>query len=446
MLGDIFLIVGSFMLALHVRIPDRYLLPEYYRLWVTVALTTVLMLVLLAVYGAYRDLHRPTTDTAASTIIAVVVTIVVAMAVSFFVRAFSFPRSVFFIAAALQAVLLSVWRLPFILRAKRSRAAQHVLVVANSLGAAKELRDGMLRRVFHTVTTAAAPQVLRQGLPPSADTVFVAPDVNLEQRETLVSLCLQRELPFHIVPRLHDLLLTSSTSTRIEDLPLMHCGPLGPPLVTRLLKRVIDVVGAVLLCILLTPALFLGAAAVWLYDRGPVLYSQVRLGQNMQPFTLYKLRTMIPDAERHTGPVLAKDGDWRVTPVGKLLRAARIDELPQLWNVLCGHMSLVGPRPERPAFVRDFSREVANYRLRFTVKPGITGLAQVLGRYRTEPQDKLRFDLLYVIRCTPFLDLMILLLTVKTVLFPAAAEGQQKHWVAELERQFVWQQGEISAE
>jgi len=155
---------------------------------------------------------------------------------------------------------------------------------------------------------------------------------------------------------------------------------------------------------------------------------------------MYKLRTMVPDAESETGPVLAENGDPRVTPVGRLLRSMRIDEVPQLWNVLCGQMSLVGPRPERPAFVTKYMDTVPHYRLRFRLKPGITGMAQVLGRYGTEARDKLRFDLMYLVCCSPLLDSQILVLTLKKMLFPGATGETGEGWLTGAEHYFVWGQ------
>jgi lipopolysaccharide/colanic/teichoic acid biosynthesis glycosyltransferase len=182
--------------------------------------------------------------------------------------------------------------------------------------------------------------------------------------------------------------------------------------------RVKDVVDHVLAAALLLPALpivLLAALAVRLGSPGPALFRQRRVGRDGHEFVIYKLRTMHDDAERTTGPVLACAGDERVTPVGRLLRATRIDELPQLLNVLNGTMSLVGPRPERPEFADVLSREIPGYRERWRVKPGLTGLAQVRGEYHTSPAGKLRHDLAYVRDRSLALDLRILGATMRTL-------------------------------
>jgi len=182
-------------------------------------------------------------------------------------------------------------------------------------------------------------------------------------------------------------------------------------------KRLMDIALAVFFGVIALPLVLLAAIAIKIESPGgPVLFRQERVGQGGKVFELLKLRTMIPNAEMLTGPVLAEENDSRITRVGKVLRASRIDELPQLWNVLKGDMSFVGPRPERPVFVQQFRDEMPGYELRHQVKTGITGLAQVEGKYTTPPEDKLRFDLLYVKTMSPIKDIQILLHTLKVML------------------------------
>jgi lipopolysaccharide/colanic/teichoic acid biosynthesis glycosyltransferase len=164
------------------------------------------------------------------------------------------------------------------------------------------------------------------------------------------------------------------------------------------------------------PVMLAAAAAIRLTSPGPAVYRQMRVGAGGGEFCLYKLRTMVLDAERDTGPVMAVRDDKRITAVGRVLRAARIDELPQLINVLRGEMSLVGPRPERPHFVAKFMRRVPGYGMRHAVRPGMTGMAQVCGDYSTAPERKLRYDLMYIRNGSMALDAEIFLRTIGTVL------------------------------
>ena len=183
------------------------------------------------------------------------------------------------------------------------------------------------------------------------------------------------------------------------------------------LKRGLDITAALGIGLFLLPALPLIAVAIALDSRGPMFYSQVRVGLGGKPFQIYKFRTMRTDAERH-GAVWATAADPRVTRLGRIMRKTRIDELPQLWNVLRGDMTLVGPRPERPEFTATLAREIHGYHVRHTVKPGLTGWAQVCYRYTSSIRDtkaKVEYDLFYVKHCSPAFDLKILLRTVKVV-------------------------------
>ena len=156
--------------------------------------------------------------------------------------------------------------------------------------------------------------------------------------------------------------------------------------------------------------------AIWLSDRGPIFYTQERLGWNGRRFMLIKFRTMRRDAEALTGPIWALKDDDRVTPVGKVLRKLRLDEMPQVINLLRGDLSLVGPRPERPMLAEEFDRVIPGFSRRLQVRPGIAGLAQVQGNYHTHPRDKLRYDILYIKRMSPWLDLKLLALSFIVVL------------------------------
>jgi lipopolysaccharide/colanic/teichoic acid biosynthesis glycosyltransferase len=181
-------------------------------------------------------------------------------------------------------------------------------------------------------------------------------------------------------------------------------------------KRVLDVIGASLLILLGAPVIALTAAVVLASSGRPVLYQQVRLGQGMRPFIVHKFRTMRRNAEDATGPVIAAPGDPRITAAGRLLRRARLDETPQLYNVLRGEMSLVGPRPERPVFVRQFMAEIPGYAGRFAVLPGLTGPAQVAESYHATAREKLVHDLDYRSRASLLMDLVVLARTVLVVL------------------------------
>lgn len=163
--------------------------------------------------------------------------------------------------------------------------------------------------------------------------------------------------------------------------------------------------------------------AIWANDRGPIFYVQLRLGKGGKEFRLYKFRSMLPDAETETGAVLASEDDPRVTSIGRLMRSTALDELPQVINLWRGELSLVGPRPERPELLAKIIRELPDFNDRLQVRPGLTGMAQVFGKYSSEPRTKLRYDRLYIKNMSPILDLLIL---AKSVLFTITGKWQNR--------------------
>jgi exopolysaccharide biosynthesis polyprenyl glycosylphosphotransferase len=202
----------------------------------------------------------------------------------------------------------------------------------------------------------------------------------------------------------------------VHDLPLIEVVRESEWRINRPAKRLMDLLAGSLLLLLALPLMAACALAVRLTSPGPVLYRQTRVGRDRRPFILWKFRTMRIDAEGEGDEVLAQPGDPRLTPIGAFLRRLRLDELPQLANVLDGTMSLVGPRPERPGFVQRYLAEVPGYAERFSLAPGLTGLAQVNGDYHSTPQNKLRYELAYMGNWSLWLDLAILVRTVKIVL------------------------------
>ncbi|MFY9139350.1 MAG: sugar transferase, partial [Thermacetogeniaceae bacterium] len=245
-------------------------------------------------------------------------------------------------------------------------------------------------------------------------------------KSELLRYCLNRGKAFFLVPSTYEIFLSNADVKQMDDLPVLEVIKLFPSNGVVAVKRVIDIVLSALGLIILSPLMIIVALAIKATSPDPVFYLQERVGQGEKPFMLYKFRTMINNAEARTGPVLASDDDPRITPIGKFLRATRIDEIPQLWNVLKGDMSLVGPRPERPFFIEKFKKEIPGYEYRHLVKPGITGLAQIAGKYSTTADDKLRYDLMYIGNLSLLQDIKILVQTVPVVMNSSAAGGVEK--------------------
>jgi exopolysaccharide biosynthesis polyprenyl glycosylphosphotransferase len=250
--------------------------------------------------------------------------------------------------------------------------------------------------------------------------VLVALEPN--RRQDLVDVISKIDSPdvsMKLLPDFYQLVSGLSKTNQIFGMPLVEISPEPMPLWEKTIKRVFDIVVSAIVLVVTFPVLFLIGLAIRLTSPGPAIYRQKRVGRNGKTFTIYKYRTMLNNAEKHSGPMWAKKDDPRITKMGYWLRKLRIDEIPQLLNVLKGDMSLVGPRPERPHFVEQFSEQIPLYTRRLRVRPGITGWAQVKWKYDTSLDDvkeKTKFDLFYVENASLRMDAKILINTMITVI------------------------------
>lgn len=244
-----------------------------------------------------------------------------------------------------------------------------------------------------------------------------------ENQDVLVDVISKTEgknLNLKIVPDLYEILSGQARTSQIYGMPLIDIMPELMPEWEKKLKRIIDIVVSLILLIVSSPAWLITIVAIKIDSEGPILFKQERMGKDGKLFNVLKFRSMIKDAEKYSGPVWSQKNDPRVTRVGKIIRKLRIDEIPQMFNVLKGEMSLVGPRPERPYFVEKLSKEIPYYKRRLKVRPGITGWAQVKHKYDESIEDvkiKLRYDLFYIENMSIRMDFKILLRTVFVVLF-----------------------------
>ncbi|MBK7866091.1 MAG: sugar transferase [Ignavibacteriales bacterium] len=236
----------------------------------------------------------------------------------------------------------------------------------------------------------------------------------------IISRCETKDVRLKIIPDLYEILSGQARTVQLYGFPLID---INPQLMTdweRAAKRIIDIVVSFLMLLASIPVTIATAIAIKFESDGPVIYKQERSGLNGKVFKVYKFRSMYQDAEKRTGPVWSQKDDPRITKVGRFIRRVRIDELPQIWNVFKGEMSLVGPRPERPFFVEQLAKEIPYYKRRLRVRPGITGWAQVKHKYDESVEDvktKLQFDLFYIENMSLKTDIKILFRTVFVVLF-----------------------------
>jgi exopolysaccharide biosynthesis polyprenyl glycosylphosphotransferase len=435
--GDVAIAVGAlyaaFFLRAHVSIPGTMaLLPPgsvRFTFW-NIVIVAGAQIFSLSLLGLYRDHERFREPLLRLLLPALSVELVTLAAIYFLAQPYSFPRSVLVVYLVLNGVALAAWRaaLDRLFPQPRRRAVivgggpaagliadtirrhswtgvELVGVLGGGAGGSHGLPDlGSAERLAQVVEAHAIDEVIltpeapswRDRLPERIPEGFTA-DLLVwpSPFETMIG-----RLRFRIV----------------GDLPLLEARVRPLEGAGALAKRAFDAFVSAGALVLLLPGLALAAALVAVTSPGGVFYRQTRVGRDGRPFELWKLRTMRRGAEVETGAVLATPDDPRVTAIGRSLRAARIDEIPQLWNVLRGDMSLVGPRPERPEFAERLVTTVPGYALRHAARPGLTGLAQISGEYSTEPEIKLRYDLAYLNNWSFGLDLAILLRTLPVIL------------------------------
>lgn len=240
-------------------------------------------------------------------------------------------------------------------------------------------------------------------------------DIPSEIRNPILKYCFGNSIRTYIMPKLSDIIVMRSDNINLFDTPLLLSRNFGLSFDQALAKRIFDIVFSSLALIIFSPLMLIVAIAIKLYDRGPVFYRQERLTINGKVFNMIKFRSMIVDAEKDGIARLAGENDDRITPIGKIIRATRFDEIPQLFNILSGKMSVVGPRPERPEIAAEYLKEMPEFDYRLKVKAGLTGYAQVYGYYNTTPYDKLKLDISYIESYSFWLDIKLILLTIKII-------------------------------
>lgn len=413
----------AFLLRFGFALPPENMQP-YLKLW---PLSTCLALAVFYAFDLYSGFRRrPLDGLLYSVLLAVLVFNLVNIVMVFWLRGFAFPRSVMILAGVLHLIFLGLSRIVVWYFIKLRFGRKRVLVVAESFEKAEALCKKFRQ---HGCGWFVPGDWVRPGeknaLPKLRDhqVVLLSPSLSQQVKSEILSLCAREKKEVLLVPDLYELFVLNAHPEQVDDVLVLSIQPPGLTPSQRVVKRLFDLVIATLLLVVSFPIM----ASLWLLipltSKGPALYTQERLGLNGKPFRLYKFRTMVHDAEKYTGPVLAGYNDPRVTPIGRILRASRLDELPQLVNVLKGDMSIVGPRPERPQFAKQFAQSIDGYAYRMTVRPGLTGLAQVMGKYTTTPEDKLRFDLMYIHHYSFLLDLKILFQTARVILQKEKATG-----------------------
>lgn len=421
---DILIFIASFVLTYLLKfgldVPDRnfqalvFMLPWF----------VIVFIFFSNIYDLYSE-YVKLGEKAISLIITVALASVANIALSYLLAQYAVPRTVFLVSAPLQVLLLGSWRYYVCYRGLLIRNPRKAIVIGNpqevsglleSINANLDRGLNIVHRLdvkdnFQMIWNNFKSNIVADGI----EVIILCSSIQENDRRLVLDYCIRNNKALMVVPNIYDIFLQKARMVSAGDTPIIQVKEMGMNSVSQAIKRSGDIILAFIGSVLTLPLNILIALAIKLDSPGPVLYSQERTGLKGRSFVLYKFRTMVSDAEKKTGPVLASEQDPRVTRVGRFLRQVRLDEIPQFFNVLRGDMSLVGPRPERPYFVEEFKERLPQFNYRHEVKVGLTGLAQVEGRYSTDPANKLYYDLLYARHASLGLDIVILLRTAKVL-------------------------------
>jgi len=433
-LVDVVLVNAAVILSFLVRFSGR-IPPIHFEFYLTIALwITIIRISTFYLTGLYEDREATPFDIFYLVLKAVTIGSVIIVALSFYLRPFEFSRTLFIISWVFNVLLISSWHSYLHYIRRKKRPAKRFLIIGSKEGGhlVQEARKHSNHRfeilnpeinvderkkdseLDRGETIEKLKTALHEDKP---DRVIIAnPGFSSERILDIVLCCQEEEVDVWMVPGLYEVVIGKQEIDHLGDIPLVKITNELFKGRDRTIKMAEDFFFSLLILLLCSPLMFLIPLAIRLHSPGPVLYRQKRMGRKERVYEVYKFRSMVENAEAKTGPVLANEGDERVTRVGSWLRRTHLDELPQFFNILKGEMSLVGPRPERPEFVEEFKRTIPGYSRRFAVNPGITGLAQLYGRYDTSAETKLKYDLAYINRWSLGLDLKIFFMSLEVIL------------------------------
>lgn len=387
---------------------------------------SIFFILLNMLLGTYIFYNRISSDIIFVTVIGQILMSLGIMIITFAGRWFAFPRSVIFYSFLIGVILLSIYRIAVYKLYMKLGSDKKVVIIGQEKDVAPAVQNfSTHKNNKHKVTAVIIGNCYENlvKLVDEIDIVYLASKLEEEEKIKIYQLVTQKDKKLFLNTTFENLITINANIMNFEDESIIESTGFNIQPEDALFKRIFDIVVSLILLVIASPFMLLTAILVKATSPGPIIYKQIRITKDQKEFPIYKFRSMSATAEAKSGPVLAKSNDARVTPVGKFIRAVRFDELPQLVNVLKGDMSIIGPRPERPYFVDQFNEENPYYYLRHNVRAGITGYAQVYGKYVSDYNSKLKFDLLYIKKYSILLDLKILLQTIKILFDKMSSQG-----------------------
>lgn len=421
--------VGAYWIVWH-RYYNNLIMAPFFRRgnWLMVAVYGILLLFFLKTYGGLKIGFYKTGNVIYSQILSILfVNVITYLQIALLALGFP-PVGVMFLMTLTDVILIVLWAFIFQAVYEKMFPRKRMLLVYGDIPAFHLQEKINSREDKYQICGAVHIRIGIKRIMEMAgdyDAVIIG-DVPSHERNCLMKECFGSSIRSYTVPKISDILLSSSVELNIFDSPLYLSRNEGLKVEQKFFKRVVDILFSALGLIVTSPFWAIISFMIKCSDRGPVFYKQLRLTKDGKVFEIYKFRTMVQNAEEDGVARLASESDSRILPVGRFLRMTRLDELPQLINILKGEMSVVGPRPERPELAAEIEKEIPEFSYRLKVKAGLTGYAQVYGKYNTTAYDKLKLDLTYIRKYSVFLDLKLILMTPKIMLLKESTEGVKK--------------------
>ena len=413
-----------FLVAWYVHYNQHIAVPFYAKgNWLIVFLFFVVYVAFGKTYDAFFISYNRVSEMVYSQMLAAAITDFILYIVCWLLEHFLPLIWPFFVILAAQLVISFLWSYLSHTWYFRVFRAKRTIVVRDMRKDIEDLVEKYhLEKKYDIIGSVLAEDcITRLSILDYAEVVFLA-GVHSHDRNIIIKYCVEHDILALIIPRIGDVLMSSAHRMHLFHLPILRLERYSPPLWYSVIKRIMDIVLSLLAIVISSPVMLVVALLIR-RDGGPALYRQTRLTKDGKAFELLKFRSMYEDAEDDGIARLASRDDERITPVGRRIRPFRIDELPQLFNILRGDMSIVGPRPERPEIIEEYEKELPEFRLRLQAKAGLTGYAQVYGKYDTTPYDKLQMDLMYIANPSLAQDISIIFATIKILFQAESTEG-----------------------
>lgn len=401
--------------------------------WLLFGLYMAILWIFSKIYKGFKIGSHKTADIIVSQVLATVCTnLIIYIQISLIARRMLEPWPLL-LGMLYQTAVIALWAVISGAIFRSLYPAKNIVVIYGVEQSARMIAEKMSTRTDKYHITAMIN--VSEGLEFICDNIMnydavVICDTPNQIRNDILKFCFKHSIRTYLVPKISDIIVRGGDNMELFDTPLIISKNYGLGIEQRAIKRLSDIIMSSVGIIIASPFMLITAIAIKLCDGGPVLYKQKRLTRGGREFNLLKFRSMVVNAESDGVARLASEGDKRITPVGKVIRKIRFDELPQLFNIFVGDMSVVGPRPERPEITREYEKEMPEFSFRLKVKAGLTGNAQVVGKYNTTPYDKLKLDLMYIEKYSLAKDILLILKTIKIIFMPEeSTEGIKEGYI-----------------